>query len=387
MNGNPSEGKPRTSGFAPGRWRHAGDPPPSHLSAVCAGNGYGSSQESHMVDQVLRIVVGVDGSAGSRAALRWALDQAGLPGGNVEAVAAWQDPYLYGHGYGWPSTQFDVAEVSPSRTSLLPRLWLRSWASRTDRRGDRPGRRGPASQVLLNRARSAQLLVVGKRGHGAFAGMLLGSVSQSCVQNATCPVAAIPEENGMRNRASTAKGSLDMLVAGNPSRTGRPSVQPSSARPAMVTVIPGRGVTPSGPAGPHSGIYGSGRIVQPRSPELEAAVILTIETHRINGAVRLDLRGEIDMDSAPALVQAITDALDAGAGEVVINLQAVTFCDCAGITTLLVGHRDALARRADFRVINPTGSPLRVLVVLDLHTLLTSRARASQLHRPSSTGC
>ncbi|WP_329018626.1 universal stress protein [Micromonospora rifamycinica] len=52
--------------------------------------------------------------------------------------------------------------------------------------------RGHPAQVLLDAADGAQLLVVGSRGHGAFAGMLLGSVSQHCVQHASCPVVIVP---------------------------------------------------------------------------------------------------------------------------------------------------------------------------------------------------
>jgi nucleotide-binding universal stress UspA family protein len=52
---------------------------------------------------------------------------------------------------------------------------------------------GPAAQVLLDAGRGAELMVLGSRGHGAFAGMLLGSVSQHCVQHATCPTVVIPK--------------------------------------------------------------------------------------------------------------------------------------------------------------------------------------------------
>jgi len=51
---------------------------------------------------------------------------------------------------------------------------------------------GHPAQVLLEAARGAQMLVVGSRGHGTLAGMLLGSVSQHCVQHAPCPVLVVP---------------------------------------------------------------------------------------------------------------------------------------------------------------------------------------------------
>jgi len=54
-------------------------------------------------------------------------------------------------------------------------------------------RRGAAAEVLLDAADEADLLVVGSQGHGGFAGMLLGSVSQHCVRHARCPVAIIRE--------------------------------------------------------------------------------------------------------------------------------------------------------------------------------------------------
>jgi nucleotide-binding universal stress UspA family protein len=147
-----------------------------------------------MIDQEHRIVVGVDGSAGSKSALRWAMAQALLTGGKVEAIVAWQDPYVYSYGYGWPAAQFDVTEV----VAVAERALAATLAEVVVEQGqavELTGQvvEGPASQVLLSCAATAQLLVVGKRGHGAFVGMLLGSVSQHCAQNASCPVAVIPD--------------------------------------------------------------------------------------------------------------------------------------------------------------------------------------------------
>lgn len=138
----------------------------------------------------LRIVVAVDGSAPSVAALRWAVRQAGLTGGTVDAVTAWQYPVSAG-GLGWaPTSGLDntdyaelsaktlnaaVAEVSPPASVQLRELVVE----------------GNPAQVILDTARGADLLVVGNRGHGEFTDALIGSVSNRCVHHATCPVVVL----------------------------------------------------------------------------------------------------------------------------------------------------------------------------------------------------
>jgi nucleotide-binding universal stress UspA family protein len=141
-----------------------------------------------------RIVVGVDGSECSKSALAWALTQARWSGASVEAVSTWQEPAMYGFTYAAAPGMFEGESLS-----TLTEKVLRETVAEVAARGGAPVEvvsrvvEGPPAQVLLQASDGAQLLVVGSRGHGAFAGMLLGSVSQHCVQHARCPVAVIPQ--------------------------------------------------------------------------------------------------------------------------------------------------------------------------------------------------
>ena len=139
-------------------------------------------------DDERRIVVGVDGSASSKAALAWAVKQADLTGAVVEAVMAWQFPVAYG-GYMMPLPGADdwakiaaevVAKAVAEVTSLRRQVKIRARVAE-----------GNAAQVLLDASDGAELLVVGSRGHGGFTEALLGSVGQHCVQHANCPVVVI----------------------------------------------------------------------------------------------------------------------------------------------------------------------------------------------------
>lgn len=132
------------------------------------------------------VVVGVDGSDASKDALRWAAKQAQLTGGEVQAVIAWQWPLTYGY-YGVFS---DVDFAAQARTTLEEVI--------AESLGEPPSVpvissvvEGHPAAVLIEASRSADLLVVGSRGRGVFTGMLLGSVSESCVHHATCPVLVI----------------------------------------------------------------------------------------------------------------------------------------------------------------------------------------------------
>ena len=145
------------------------------------------------------IVVGVDSSHGSRAALDWALTQARLTGAAVEAVAAWQKPATYEYSYGsipFPSTGNSIATITEKVLAETVADVVGTGNQPVDVRVKVV--HGPAAQVLLEAAAGAELLVVGSRGHGAFAGMLLGSVSQHCTQHAPCPVIVVPDHGAAK---------------------------------------------------------------------------------------------------------------------------------------------------------------------------------------------
>ena len=133
------------------------------------------------------IVVGVDGSPSSKAALRWAMAEARLRSARVQAVACWEFPLYYGWPPGVPyedfagmagkalsqavqeAIGFDGPEVEVLETVVS----------------------GYPAHVLIDGSAHAALLVLGSRGHGGFAGTLLGSISQHCAQRAHCPVVIV----------------------------------------------------------------------------------------------------------------------------------------------------------------------------------------------------
>lgn len=139
-----------------------------------------------------RIVVGVDGSEGSRAALRWAVEEGALRGAVVEAVSAFHVPYA-GAASVMP-LMLDPAEFEDAASAQLKKLVAEVDASALAEPITELVVEGPASTVLVEAGRRASLLVVGARGHGGLAGMLLGSVSRQVTEHATVPVVVVPKE-------------------------------------------------------------------------------------------------------------------------------------------------------------------------------------------------
>lgn len=132
-----------------------------------------------------RFVVGVDGSAASLEALRWAVDEAAAHGAELEVVAAWQLPAT-----AW-SVPLPEDELREAFQQTADKAIAEAAAQNPDVPTTLRVAHGGAAEVLLEAAKGADLLVVGSRGHGGFTGALLGSVGQHVVQHAPCPVVII----------------------------------------------------------------------------------------------------------------------------------------------------------------------------------------------------
>ncbi|MHB1434402.1 MAG: universal stress protein [Streptosporangiaceae bacterium] len=140
--------------------------------------------------QIPRIVVGVDGSAPSLDALRWAIRQAEATGGTLDAVMAWQYPVAIG-GLGWaPAAGMDDVDYAALAAQALTEA-IDAVEIPDQVHVRQVVVEGNAAQALLDSAKDADLLVVGNRGHGGFTDALIGSVSGRCVHHAHCPVVVV----------------------------------------------------------------------------------------------------------------------------------------------------------------------------------------------------
>jgi nucleotide-binding universal stress UspA family protein len=136
-----------------------------------------------------RIVVGVDGSESSKQALRWAARLAAADGSRIEAITAWDYPQAYS------------SPVDPNWRPDLDAQTILDGTLREVFGEDRPTglgplvRHGPPRTVLIEASKGADILVIGSRGHGGFAGLLLGSVSSACSEHAHCPVLVLHDKS------------------------------------------------------------------------------------------------------------------------------------------------------------------------------------------------
>lgn len=140
------------------------------------------------------IVVGVDQSEGAKAALRFALEEARLRRATLRPVHAWQFGYIGAAGFegSYSAVGADLSDLHHAAGATLEAALREAIPDAGGVEIDSRVVEGAPGAVLVDESREADLLVVGSRGHGGFAGLLLGSVGQQCAQHATCPVVIVP---------------------------------------------------------------------------------------------------------------------------------------------------------------------------------------------------
>jgi len=136
------------------------------------------------------IVVGVDGSQAAGVALEFAVEEAALRGADLRVVSVWEMPAMVPPEVLAAPAAFEglreeanavVAEAVSRAKELQPSLNCEGVVLN-----------GRAGDLLVEEARGAALVVVGRRGHGALAAVLLGSVSHQVADHAPCPVVVVP---------------------------------------------------------------------------------------------------------------------------------------------------------------------------------------------------
>ncbi len=136
------------------------------------------------------VVVGVDGSAESVGALKWAAEYASATSATVKAILSWHYPAAGPAPVG-VAPQAISAEVRANMQNALDKAVTDVYGTANPEKVQTEVAYGHPSQVLVEESKSADLLVVGNRGHGSFTGMLVGSVSIHCVTSAACPVVVV----------------------------------------------------------------------------------------------------------------------------------------------------------------------------------------------------
>jgi nucleotide-binding universal stress UspA family protein len=137
------------------------------------------------------VVVGVDGSAESVAGLRWAARYAAATGARVRALLAWHYPTVAGEAPVGVAPEAIRSQTDAQMNQALDEAIAKAYEGQDSPGAEKHTAYGHPAEVLIEASREADLLVVGHHGHGAFSGMLLGSVSIHCVTGAFCPVVVI----------------------------------------------------------------------------------------------------------------------------------------------------------------------------------------------------
>jgi len=142
------------------------------------------------------VVVGVDGSAESVQALHWAARYATATGARVRALLAWHYPAAAGQAPVGVAPEAIRGETEAQMNQTLDEAIAKVYAGQDVAGVEKGLAYGHPAQALIEASGEADLLVVGHRGHGAFTGMLLGSVGIHCVTHASCPVVVVRASDG-----------------------------------------------------------------------------------------------------------------------------------------------------------------------------------------------
>lgn len=155
------------------------------------------------------LVVGLDGSDQSCSALRWAAAAARAAQVPLRAVQAWSHPRLAGFpGGSLPVPAEEMDERTQQDTAAIAADVLGPSVALTI-----DTLRGPPAAAILQAVTPSSVLVVGSRGRGGFAGLLLGSVSQECVEYASCPVVVVRTDRGLETGDTILVGKDDSAGA------------------------------------------------------------------------------------------------------------------------------------------------------------------------------
>jgi nucleotide-binding universal stress UspA family protein len=138
------------------------------------------------------IVVGVDGSESSLEALRWAANQARLTDASLEVVTTWEYPNSFGWAPAWPPDWDPGGDAGKALAQVVDAVF----GNDPDIAVRQVVTEGHPAPILVHASERADLLVVGSRGHGEFAGMLIGSVSEHCATHASCVVVIVRGHHG-----------------------------------------------------------------------------------------------------------------------------------------------------------------------------------------------
>ena len=166
-------------------------------------------------DTGTRIVVGVDGSPGSEAALRFALADAARRGARLVVLAVAAVPEYWAMAYGM-TAPLPLPEILDGVRAMAQREVDELRAAQPDLAGRVPitveAVEGAPAEVLVDRAAGADLLVVGHRGRGTVLSAVLGSVGLRCVLHASCPVTVVRTERQARRETVEATEAVAVPV-------------------------------------------------------------------------------------------------------------------------------------------------------------------------------